>query len=152
MPIEDEPLANGDVVKLTQGTFQVKSAAAKTVTYYKSKNNKSIIVPAAVVINGESYKVVEIAANSFIGSRVRTVNIGKNVKTIKKNAFAKSKVTKVVVKTKLLKKNQVKGAFKNSKVKTLQVKVGSKKVNKKFVKTYKKIFTKKNAGRKVKVK
>ena len=152
VPIEDEPLANGDVVKLTQGTFQVKSAAAKTVTYYKSKNNKSIIVPAAVVINGESYKVVEIAANSFIGSRVRTVTVGKNVKTIKKNAFAKSKVTKVVVKTKLFKKNQVKGSLKSSKVKTLQVKVGSKKVNKKFVKTYKKIFTKKNAGRKVKVK
>ena len=42
--------------------------------------------------------------------------------------------------------------MKKSKVKTVQVKVGKKKVNKKFVKKYKKIFTKKNAGRKAAVK
>jgi hypothetical protein len=34
----------------------------------------------------------------------------------------------------------------------VKVKVGKKKVNKKYVKKYKKYFTKKNAGRKVKVK
>lgn len=33
----------------------------------------------------------------------------------------------------------------------VKVKVGGKKANKKYVKKYKKIFTKKNAGRKVKV-
>ena len=49
-------------------------------------------------------------------------------------------------------KKSVKASLKGSKVKTVQVKVGSKKVNKKFVKKYKKIFTKKNAGKKVTVK
>ena len=44
-------------------------------------------------------------------------------------------------------------ALKGSKIKTIQVKVARKKsVNKKYVKKYKKIFTKKNAGRKVAVK
>lgn len=69
-----------------------------------------------------------------------------------KNAFAKSKATKLVIKTKLLKKKAVKGSLKKSKVKTIQVKVGKKKDNKKFVKKYKKIFTKKNVGKKPKVK
>ena len=52
----------------------------------------------------------------------------------------------------LLKKAGIKNALKGSKIKTVKVKVGSKKVNKKFVKKYKKIFTKKICGRKVKVK
>ena len=37
-------------------------------------------------------------------------------------------------------------------MKTVQVKVGKKSLNKKYVKKYKKVFTKKNAGKKVKVK
>ena len=69
-----------------------------------------------------------------------------------KNAFAKSKVKTVVLKTKSLKKSSVKGSLKGSKVTKIQVKAGSKKVNKKLVKKYKKIFTKKNAGKKVIVK
>ena len=57
----------------------------------------------------------------------------------------------MVLQTKLLKKSTVKGCFKSSKVKTVQVKVGTKKQNKKMVKNYKKTFTKKNCGKKVKV-
>ncbi len=38
------------------------------------------------------------------------------------------------------------------KVNTVKVKVGKKKENKKYVKKYKKIFTKKNCGKKVTVK
>ena len=51
-----------------------------------------------------------------------------------------------------LEKASVKGSLKGSKVKTVQVKVGKEAVNKKYVKKYKKIFTRKNAGKKVKVK
>ena len=57
----------------------------------------------------------------------------------------------LVVKTKKLKKKSVRGSLKGSNVKKVKVQVGSKKVNKKYVKKYKKIFTKKNAGKKVKV-
>ena len=58
----------------------------------------------------------------------------------------------MILKTKLLKKAKVKGSLKGSKVKTVQIKVGKKAENKKYVKTYKKIFTKANAGKKVTVK
>ncbi len=69
-----------------------------------------------------------------------------------KQLVRKSKATKLIVKSKLLKKNTVKGSLKGSKIKTVQVKVGAKKLNKKFIKAYKKIFTKKVAGKKVSVK
>ena len=58
----------------------------------------------------------------------------------------------MIVKSKKLKKSSVKKCFKGSNVKPVKVQIGSKKVNKKFVKKYKKIFTKKNVGKKVKVK
>ena len=45
----------------------------------------------------------------------------------------------------------VRGSLKGSKVRKVKVKVGKKKVNKQYAKKYKKIFTKKNAGKKVKV-
>ncbi len=86
------------------------------------------------------------------GSKVTTLVIGKNVKKISRGALKGTKVKTVTVKSKKLRKKNVKGALKGSKVTTIKVKVGSKKVNKTYVKKYKKIFTKKNAGKKVTVK
>ena len=68
---------------------------------------------------------------------------------------AASNINKPTVTAKDIKKASNLGATKitlGKKVKTIQVKVGSKKANKQYVKKYKKIFTKKNAGKKVKVK
>ena len=122
------------------------------VAFKQAKNAKSVKVPDVVSINGKSYNVTQISAKAFTGSKIRTVTLGKNITNINKNAFAKSKTTKLIVKTKQLKKTAVKGSLKGSKIKNVQVKVGNKKTNKKFVKKYKKIFTKKNAGKKVAVK
>jgi hypothetical protein len=91
---------------------------------------KTVTVPATVKIGGKTFKVTRIAAGAFKGS----------------------KATKLVVKTKKLTKKSVKGCLKGSKIKTVKVSLGKKSVNKKYVKKYKKIFTKKNAGRKVSVK
>ena len=122
------------------------------MTFRKAKNAKKVTVPATVKLpDSKTYRVTAVASKAFTGKKIRTITIGKNVKKLAKKAFAKSKAAKLIVKTKLLKKASVKGCLKVSKVKTVQVKVGSKKVNKKFVKKYKKIFTKKNAGRKVRV-
>ena len=74
-----------------------------------------------------------------------------NFKKIRKNAFKRSKATKLIIRTRKLKKSTVKNSLKGSKIKTIQVKVGKKSVNRKYVKKYKKIFTRKNAGKKVKV-
>ncbi|MBR0342922.1 MAG: leucine-rich repeat protein [Oscillospiraceae bacterium] len=136
-----------NVHKVRKQYYKVLSSKNRTVAFLQSKNSKSVSVPAAVRIGGKTYKVTQINANAFKGSSIRTVTIGKNVKVIKKNAFKGSKAGKIILKTKLLKKAKVKGCLKGSKVKTVQVKVG--KMNKKYVKTYKKYFTKTNAGKKV---
>lgn len=103
--------------------------AANTVSLVKAKSKKSITLPATVTIDGKVFDVTGINAKAFKGKKVRTLT----------------------VKTKGLTKASVKGSLKGSKVRTVKVKVGKKKENKKFVKKYKKIFTKKNAGKKVSV-
>lgn len=146
----------GKVVSVGGSSVTVTKAAAGTaagtVAYTRAPNKKSVAVPASVVIDGKTFNVTQVNASAFKGAKIRTVTIGPNVTSIKKNAFKGSKATKLIVKSKLLKKASVKGSLKGSKVKTVQVKVGAKKVNKTFVKKYKKFFTKANAGRKVTVK
>lgn len=123
------------------------------VTFTKAKNEKKVVVPAAIKLaDGKVYNVVTVGAKAFTGKKIRSVTIGKNVKKLMRKAFAKSKATKMIVKTKKLKKATVKGSLKGSKIKKISVKIGSKRANKKQIKKYKKIFTKKNAGKKVIVK
>ena len=151
-PASKPAVKAGQTASVGGAGYKVVSASAKTVKYTKAPNKKSVTVPATVTVNGVTLKVTTVSANAFKGKKIRTVTIGKNVNKIEKNAFKKSKAKKMIVKTKALKKASVKGSLKGSKIKTVQVKVGKKKENKKYVKKYKKIFTKKNAGKKVKVK
>ena len=125
-----------------------KEDANKTIS--AQKTNKTKALEAASNINKTTVTAKDIKKASNLGAT--TVTLGKNVKKIKKNAFKGTKIKTVVVKSKKLKAKTVKGSLKGSKVKTIKVKVGSKKVNKQYVKKYKKIFTKKNAGKKVSVK
>ena len=146
-------ISAGQTVKKNGNTYKVTSVKSKTVAFTKANNAKNIIIPATVKLgDGKNYKVTTINANAFKGANIRSVVIGKNVRKINKNAFKGSKVTLVTIKTKLLKKVGVKGSLKGSKIKTLKIKIGTKTVNKKFVKNYKNIFTKANAGKKVTVK
>ncbi|MBR2189163.1 MAG: NEAT domain-containing protein [Eubacterium sp.] len=150
-------VVKGKTYKKAKQSYKVTKAAtaktAGTVTFTKAKNAKNITVPKTVKLaDGRTYKVTQIGAKAFTASKIRKVTIGANVKKIAANAFARSKAVTVVLKTKSLKKASVKGSLKNSKVKTVQVKAGSAKVNRKLVKKYKKIFTKKIAGKKVTVK
>jgi hypothetical protein len=81
---------------------------------------------------------------------VTTIVLGKKVKIISKSAFKNYKNAKtLVVKTKKLKRAKVKKSLKDSEITNVKVQVGKKKTNKKYVKRYKRIFTKKNAGKKV---
>ena len=75
-----------------------------------------------------------------------------DVTGIQAGAFRGTKVKTLTVRTKKLTKKSVKGSLKGSKVKTVKVRVGKKSDNRKYIKKYRKIFTKKNAGRKVSVK
>lgn len=142
---------DGSTIETPNGKYKVLSTKSKTVAYYSAPNKKNVTVPATFKVNGKKYKVTEIWGPAFRGKKIRTVTIGKNVKLIRSNAFNASKATKLIVKTKLLKKAKVKGCLSSSNVKTIQVKVGKKSLNKTYVKKYKKYFTEKNAGSKVRV-
>ena len=123
-------VADGQTAAVGGNNYTVVSAGAKTAAFTKAANKSSATVPATVSVNGVTLKVTKIAPNAFKGTKVKTLT----------------------VKSKALTKASVKNSLKGSKVKTVKVKVGSKKENKKYVKKYKKIFTKKNAGKKVTVK
>ncbi len=123
------------------------------VALKEAKDVKDVTVPAVVRLpDGKTYKVTSVRKSAFRGHAARTVTIGKNVRKISKNAFENPNAVKMIVRTKHLTKKSVKGSLKSSAVKTVQVKVGSKAQNRKYVRKYKKIFTKKNAGKKVTVK
>ena len=140
----------GTIHEFGGNTVQILSA--NTVAFTKAENKRSVTVPATVTIDNRTFMVVQVNANAFTAKKIRTVTIGENVSIIMKNAFAKSKATKMILKTKLLNKSTVKSSLKGSKIKRVNVKVGKKKDNKTYLKKYKKIFTKKNAGKKVSVK
>ena len=120
-----------------------KAAAAAAAAKERAK-------AAASTVNTATLSAVQAKKASDLG--VTTITLGPKVKKIAKGAFAGTKITTIVAKTKKLKKKSVKGSLKGSKVKTVKVQIGKKKVNKKYAKKYKKIFTKKNAGKKAKVK
>lgn len=140
------------VSKCRYRVTKVAGAKAGTVRLVKAKNVKKFTVPKTVKLaDKKTYKVTAVGAKAFTGKKIRTVTIGANVSKLYAKAFAGSKAWTIILKTKRLKKASVKGALKGSKVKTIRVKVGTKAQNKKYVKKYKKIFTKKNTGRKAKV-
>ena len=142
---ESIPVAGG-------ATVVVLNMDKATVGYASAPNKASVIIPNTYKIGGKTFKVTTIKANAFKGKKAKAVTAGKFISKMEPKAFNGSKVKTLTVKTKLLTKKSVKGAFKGSKVKTVKVQVGKKSMNKKFVKKYKKIFTKKNAGRKATVK
>jgi endoglucanase len=99
-----KPAKKGTLLKdkTTKATYKVTSAASAkthTVTYMgtTSASKKSITIPESVKINGVTYKVTAIAANALKGNtKVTSVTIGKNVKTIGKNAFSGCRNLKTV--------------------------------------------------------
>lgn len=127
-------------IALIKTTKEKKIAKIKTITVNTKTVNAKAISKAIKKAGGKAAYITKII-------------LGKKVKKITKYSFKKyKKVKNLEIRTKKLKKKAVKGALKGSKIKTVRIKVGSKKVNKKYIKKYRKVFTKKNAGRKVKVK
>ena len=127
-----------------------KAAREKAAAEAKMKGIKNITINKATV----NAKTINNAITAAGGSKkyVTKFVLGKKVKKISKSAFKDTNVTTIEVKTKKLRAKSVKGSLKESKVKKIVIKVGKSKVNKKYKKSYKKIFTKKNVGKKVSIK
>ena len=150
-PKPEKKIVSGAKYTVAGSVYKVLSPKVKTMSIVKAKNVKNYTISSTVKIEGKTFKVVQVEANALKAAKIVKVTVGKNIKTLKKNAFAGSKATKVVLQTKSLKKSQIKGCMKGSKVKTVYVKVGTKAQNKKVLKSYKKIFRKSVIGRKVKI-
>ena len=147
----------GETGKVSGNTYKVtkavKGTTSGTVTLITARNAKSVSVPKTVKLSdGRTYKVTTVGKEAFKAKKIRTVTIGANVKKLSSGAFSGSRATTIVLKTKGLTKASVKGSLKQSKVKTIQVKVGKKADNKKYIAKYKPFFKKNNSGASVKVK
>ena len=96
---------NNQTTPIEQGNakYTITDTTKKTVEYTAptSKNPKTVTIPDSIKINDTVYTVTSIAAKAFKGNKTLTkVTIGKNVKTIGKQAFYKcQKLKKVTVKT-----------------------------------------------------
>lgn len=131
---------------IAKASGQDASAAEARVRAVKSVTVNTRIVNAAAVD-----RAVRKAGGS--NKYVTKIVLGSKVRTIKSKAFRKyGKVTVLEVKTRKLTKKSIKKSLKSSKIKTVRVKVSKRtKTNRKYFKKYKKYFTKKNAGRKVRI-
>ena len=109
----------------TEGGLKYKiSGSTATVTGPKSKKATRLVIPDNLEIWGQSYRVVAIKASAFKGmKKLKTVEIGANVKTIGRNAFYKcAKLKTIIIRTaKLTSKtvgaNAFKGVYKKAIVK-----------------------------------
>ena len=150
--------------------FSINSTGNATVSGTVNSQDSVIKIPNIVTINGTVYKVTAVDDNAFknnnavsavigdnvtsIGSnafygckKLKTVTIGSKVSMIGVNAFGQCKnLRSIKVKSKLLTlKKTGKGAFKKI------FKAAKFKVPKKKARTYRKIFQKRGAGKKIKV-
>ncbi|WP_408071449.1 leucine-rich repeat protein [Butyrivibrio sp. JL13D10] len=135
--------AAGDVVNGMGDTYIVSSAADTDlqVMFVKPRSStaSTVRIPSSVVIDGNEYRVTEIAEGVFNGNKkLKKVIIGDNVEKIGENAFYKCKKLKTIriESTYLKKKNVGKNAFKKiSKKAVVKVPKGKKKSYKKILKS-----------------
>ncbi len=142
-------------IKLVKGKGTSASPYEFELVY---KSNPSFTAPIAVELTVNAKTVSAKTLNAAIAKAgvsadsVTTITLGKKVKKIKKGAFKNFRnANTLVVKSKKLTRARVKGSLKGSSITKVKVNVGKKKTNKKYVKRYKRIFTKKNCGKKVRV-
>lgn len=145
-------LTNGTTAKVGGATYKVTDAKAAAVEFSAPKKNAtSVTIPATVKVNGKSCKVTSIKAKAFSGNKkLKSVVIGKNIKTIGKQAFFKcTKLKKVTFKGTAVKKIGAKAFAKTNKKMTVTV---PKKLKKKALNSYKKLLKKAGVSKKAKYK
>lgn len=104
-------VSKGASVTTKKGSFQVTKAGGnyQAEAAFKGKKGsklKKITIPSTVTINGTVCKVTSIAPKAFYrNAKLKKVIIGKNVKTIGKNAFSGCRRLKtIIIKSTSLKK------------------------------------------------
>ena len=109
-------LKAGDTILSGKVRYRVTNVEKKLAEAYgvKSRSQKSVVVADTVEIKGVTLKVTSVAEDAFRGmSKLQKATVGKNVTTIRRNAFSgDKKLGKIVIKSKNLKKVGS-AAFKN---------------------------------------
>ncbi len=118
----------------------------KTVAYKLSKKSKkkSIVIPKSVTIAGVKYQVTSIDDNAFKdNTTINEITIGKQIKSIGKNAFdGCENLKKIIIKSEKLKAGNVgKNAFANGSDEVIV------KTSKKKLEAYKKLLKKRGISR-----
>lgn len=147
-----KPAQKGEKLQDESGAgYIVTKADSKNpeVAYQKAAATKgTVVVPDTIVVNGMTYKVTSIEKKAFgTAKKIKTIVLGKNVKSIKKDAFAGCKtLRKIIVKTKkLTKKTVAKKAFRGVR-KNVRIVVPKKKKQ-----AYRKLFYQRGLNKKVKI-
>lgn len=131
----------------TSAVYKIRNLSPAEAEYVSStKKGTNVKVPDFVVLNGKKFSVTGIAKSAFAGNKkLKSVIIGKKVKTIGAKAFYGCKaLKKITIKSTVLKKvgkNALKGIYKNAKIK----------VPKKKIKAYRKLLKKKGQGKNVNI-
>ena len=112
----DSPMVQA-ATKIGNGMYTVTNEKKKTARYdgVAKKSVTTVAIPATVKIGKKTYKVTAIKANALKGNKkIKKLTIGKNVKTIGKNALygCKNLKTIVIKTTGLTTKSVGKNAFK----------------------------------------
>lgn len=141
---------NGTLVKkvtLSGNKYEIIDSANVKFIGISSASKTSVTIPATITYEGTTYKVTTIEASALKNkAKIKSVKIGKNVKTIGASAFYGCKKLKTITIESTVLKTVGKNAFK---------KIDSKatiKVPKSKQKTYKKLLKNKGQGSKVKIK
>ena len=125
-------------------TFDTEERTA-VVTQVTKKSLTSVTIPDTVTYGGRPYKVTEISDKAFYNcKKLKSVTIGKNVKTIGSKAFYNCRnLKKITVKTKKLTTKSVGAKAFGNTYKKVTVKVPASRY-----KTYKKLLVKKGINKK----
>ena len=146
---DPEPQPEPDDSVIAAGGKYTLSSNGKSAVFTGPTNRKAktLVIKDTVTINGEKYKVTEVAAGACRGmGKLTTLTIGKNVKVIGKEAFFQCKKLKKIRISGTALKKAGKNAFGK----------GSSKVTvtcpKKKIKAYTKLLTKAGLSKKAKFK
>lgn len=135
----------GKIVKVGKAKYKITSLTTATYMSFTDKKAKSATVPASIKYGGRVYKVTAVGSKAFSKKKkLKSVTIGKNVKTIAAKAFYKcSSVKTVNIKAVALKKVGKK-AFSG-----INSRAVFKISKKKKLKSYKKLIKKSGVSKKV---
>ena len=83
-----EPIVPGRTFTLDTGSYML-DADGEAVYQKPAKSSASVVIPAQITVNGKKVRVTSIAPNAFKGNKtLKTVTLGKYIRTIGKKAFA----------------------------------------------------------------